>query len=157
LVPLYRLYRPASDNHFYTTDFQEAWLNAIKNLGYVNEGITGYVAVSPDDCYKDTNPLKPVYRLYKPGAKEDHFYTQNPQEADNAAKNLGYNREGIAFYCPAARSNCGASVAFQRYWRGTDHFYTPSLDEGNKNVIPHGGKHEGILCHIWPTPGPVQQ
>jgi len=148
LVPLYRLYRPSSDDHFYTTSFEEA-TNAVRKLGYTSEGSPGLVASTAQAG------LKPVYRLYKPAARDDHFYTQGEAEAQNANTKLGYQREGIAYYCPPT-NYCGATLGFIRYFRGTDHFYTTSIEEGNKNVIPHGGKHEGILCHIWPNNGPVR-
>ena len=39
----------------------------------------------------------PLYRLYS-GEAGNHFYTVSANEADNAANNLGYQREGIAGY-----------------------------------------------------------
>ncbi len=41
-VPLYRMYRPASDDHFYTPSVAER-NNAVLNLGYIDEGTAGYV------------------------------------------------------------------------------------------------------------------
>ncbi|MCA9652635.1 MAG: hypothetical protein KC501_22145 [Myxococcales bacterium] len=41
-VPLYRLYRAANGDHFYTTSAAERD-NAINTLGYVAEGVAGYV------------------------------------------------------------------------------------------------------------------
>lgn len=41
-VPLFRLYNPANDDHFYTISSQERSL-AILNVGYRDEGISGYV------------------------------------------------------------------------------------------------------------------
>jgi hypothetical protein len=43
--PLYRVYNAASDAHFYTTSAAERD-NAVTNLGYSDEGITGYVWAS---------------------------------------------------------------------------------------------------------------
>jgi len=146
LVTLYRLYKPSSDDHFYTTNHAEA-MNAAQKLGYVMEGSPGRVSPGP------SANLIPVHRLYKPGAKDDHFYTQNEGEAVNAATRLGYVREGVAFYCPPAHAanSCGASAPFHRYWRGTDHFYTTNQAEGTNNVVRVGGSYEGVLCHIWPN------
>lgn len=45
-VPLYRLYREAEGNHFFTTSEPER-NNARDNLGYLDEGIAGYVWTSP--------------------------------------------------------------------------------------------------------------
>ena len=41
-VPLYRTYRPMTGNHFFTTSVGERD-NAVNNLGYVDEGVAGYV------------------------------------------------------------------------------------------------------------------
>jgi hypothetical protein len=45
-VPLYRLYHAPSNNHFYTLSQAEA-NNATGNLGYVSQGIAGYVWTAP--------------------------------------------------------------------------------------------------------------
>lgn len=45
-VPLYRLHQGASDNHFYTLSAGERD-NARDNLGYVEEGVAGYVWRAP--------------------------------------------------------------------------------------------------------------
>jgi len=41
-VPLYRVYRPASTDHFYTTSAAERDA-AVASLGYLDEGVAGYV------------------------------------------------------------------------------------------------------------------
>lgn len=142
-MPLYRLYRSVSGNHFYTTSIDEA-NNAASGIGYNREGIAGFVSsTTSSNCQ-----LKPVYRLYKSGAMDDHFYTTNEFEASTAEAVHGYKREGIAYYCAASLNDCGASLAFYRYYRGSDHFYTADLSEGH-NVVAGGGTFEGILCYIW--------
>jgi hypothetical protein len=45
-IPLYRLYQESSQNHFYTTNAGERD-NAANNLGYVSEGIGGWVWPQP--------------------------------------------------------------------------------------------------------------
>lgn len=45
-IPVYRLYEPGTNNHFYTTNSAERD-SAISNLGYQNEGVAGYVWSSP--------------------------------------------------------------------------------------------------------------
>lgn len=45
-VPLYRLYKADQDNHFYTISAPERD-NARDNLGYVEQGIAGYVWTTP--------------------------------------------------------------------------------------------------------------
>ncbi|KAG4072235.1 hypothetical protein HA402_005957 [Bradysia odoriphaga] len=154
LVTLYRLFNPNSDDHFYTTSLEEANI-AANTLGYNFEQSPGLVSTTSSDC-ECGNSFAPVYRLYRPGSKADHFYTLSESEADNAVTNLGYNREGIAFYCVhSLMMDCDASLSFHRYWRGTgsgtDHFYTTDFDEGNRNVIALGGQYEGVMCNIWPV------
>ena len=45
-VPIYRLYSPGSDDHFYTTGAAERD-NAISSYGYLDEGVLGYVWLAP--------------------------------------------------------------------------------------------------------------
>lgn len=45
-VPIYRLYHPGSDDHFYTLSANERD-NAINAIGYLDEGILGYVWPTP--------------------------------------------------------------------------------------------------------------
>lgn len=152
-VPLYRLYNPSRDDHFYTTTVSEV-NNAVNTLGYYKEGISGWVFPSTADCSCNEAYI-PVYRLFKAGKKSDHFYTTSVAEASNAAQNLQYKWEGVAFYCATKQGDCkdcGSKAAFYRYYRNIDHFYTTSLNEGFSNVIPYGGKYEGILCYIWTKP-----
>lgn len=149
-VLIYRLYNAKSDDHFYTTSLGEA-NNAANTLGYQHEGSVGSVLppTAVCSCY-DT--YVPVYRLYKPGQKDDHFYTTSVAEASTAAQTLQYRWEGIAFYCATSQGecgDCGSKVPLYRYNRNIDHFYTTSLNEAFSNVIPYGGKYEGILCYIW--------
>lgn len=84
------MYSPRDGDHFYTTSAAERD-NAVQNLGYNNEGVTGYVYPQSSD---DTVPF---YRAYN-GKIKDHFYTVNAVEMDNAVRRLGYSFEGIAAY-----------------------------------------------------------
>lgn len=144
-MPLYRLFRGGSSgNHFYTISQEEA-NNAIKYASYVGEGYAAYVASSYGHC-SCAIPTVPVYRLYKSGKNEDHFYTASDSEAIKFANTLGYAREGIGFYCQLA-AGCGATLPLYRYLRDNDHFYTTDIIEGNKS----GGIFEGITCYVWPS------
>lgn len=134
----------------YTTSIDEE-KTAQKTLSYNQETQPGLVATTSSDC-RCGNNLKPVYRVYRPAPNEDHFYTTSDQEAANAVSKLGYNREGIAFYCASNTGECGASLAFHRYLRKgkgdfRNHYYTTSLNDGSSS----GGTYEGILCYIWPN------
>ncbi|KAG4066269.1 hypothetical protein HA402_000493 [Bradysia odoriphaga] len=143
VVTLHRLLNSKSGNHFYTASIDEA-TNAVTALHFTYQGIAGSVATSPLDCQ-----LQPVYRLYKSGKRDDHFYTTNDFEATTAAAKFGYTREGIAFYCASAINQCGATLAFNRYLQGRDHLYTTDLTEGHQ-IAAGGGSFEGIMCYIWP-------
>lgn len=142
-VPLHRLLNSRTGNHFYTSSADEA-NNAVSAFRYTYQGIAGSVATNPTECL-----LKPVYRLFKAGKREDHFYTTNDFEATTAAANFGYVREGIAYYCASALNECGATLAFNRYYQGNDHLYTTDLTEGHQ-IAANGGRFEGIMCYIWP-------
>jgi hypothetical protein len=143
LAPFYRLYNPGNGDHFYTTDRGEA-NNAIRHLGYNDEGIACYVLASM------FTGIAPLYRLYNPRTG-DHFYTINQMEANNAALHLGYHREGIACYIfPPGIRNVPFSVPFYRLYnpRTGDHFYTTDQSEAD-NAIRYLGYHdEGIACYV---------
>lgn len=118
--------------------------------GYDPEKPPGRVTKDASDCWcrKD---LKPVYRLDKAAPQEDHLYTVNADEAANAVSKLGYTDKGIAYYCSANPSFCGATLPLHRYVKSNkSHFYTIDLNEGKENVTDVGGTYEGILCYIWP-------
>jgi len=76
-------------DHFYTTSVAERD-NAISQLGYVSEGITGYVY--PDNRCGSV----PLYRSYN-AQQLAHFYTISASEWDNAVQ-AGWVKEGIAGY-----------------------------------------------------------
>lgn len=86
----FRMYSKSATDHFYTTKRQEKD-NAVRNLGYSDEGVVGYVY--PVNRYGAI----PLYRAYSPGAR-DHFYTASKEECDNAVQRLGYVNEGISAY-----------------------------------------------------------
>ena len=65
-IPLYRAYRPttifqqpASDDHFYTVD-QAEHIRAVQQMGYSEEGVTGYVLAAA------TGGAVALYRMYGP-------------------------------------------------------------------------------------------
>jgi hypothetical protein len=87
-LPLYRLYNPTSNRHFYTTNNTE--LETAKNQGFTLEGIEGYLSTTVDEP-GDGSTMVNFYRLYNK-TTNDHFYTKNPGEVD-AAVGTGYVRE----------------------------------------------------------------
>jgi len=68
LVPLYRAYRPLTDDHFYTMNLAERDI-AVQYAGYSAEGVTGYVLPSyiPINLSGPVLIPVPLYRMYGPG------------------------------------------------------------------------------------------
>ena len=98
-VPLYRYWKSAVSDHFYTTDVKEIGTitpGEIANYGYKSEGIVGY-------CFPNKKgKTVPLYRYWNPRSS-DHFYTTNgmqeigtvtPGETGNGL----YISEGVACY-----------------------------------------------------------
>jgi hypothetical protein len=94
-VPVYRLWSPTYDVHFYTvTDAERDKLLAKAPAGtWVDEGI-GFYAYPPDVQPEGT---KPVYRFWSP-ANNAHFYTLDEAEKDKvSAPEFGWVFEGVAW------------------------------------------------------------
>ncbi|KAH7105007.1 hypothetical protein BKA62DRAFT_669316 [Auriculariales sp. MPI-PUGE-AT-0066] len=93
-VPFYRLWSGDAADHFYTTS--EAQRTYALSIGYVDEGVTGWVYPA---ALCGTVPL---YRLYvdtgNGPTKKDHFYTIDAAERDYAVSQYGYTFEGIEAY-----------------------------------------------------------
>lgn len=144
----YRLYRPSTQHHFYTTSKSEAD-NAVKKYGYKREGVAGYVYSSDESNINDTTAL---YRLYKPG-NDDHFYTTNKAEADYAVQNYGYNLEGVACYVYGTNDHpYGTTPLYRLYKPGTgDHFYTANKGEADYAIQHFGYNSEGVACYLYPA------
>ncbi len=152
LQKLYRLYNPASGDHFYTASESERdW--AIEVAGYGGEGDVGFVADAPSDSGSvDTMPL---YRLYNPESG-DHFYTTAADERDWAASNLGYNDEGIAGHVFGSQLTfdyvkmSATTTPLYRLYKASncDHFYTTSEAERDEAVANAGYGDEGIGCFV---------
>ncbi|KAH7680121.1 hypothetical protein AAVH_41508, partial [Aphelenchoides avenae] len=82
-IPLYRAWKSGDrGDHFYTVSFDE-WQNAVKNLGYKDQGVSGRIFANASD---GTSPL---YRLFHSGVV-DHFYTTSVSERDAAVYRLGF-------------------------------------------------------------------
>ena len=87
-VPLYRLYAPASLLHHWTTDRNE--YDTLPAYGYVQEGIDGYVFLTP------ASGTVPLYRLYHPTGL--HVWTTDMNERHTLQHAYGWIDEGISGY-----------------------------------------------------------
>jgi hypothetical protein len=120
----YRLYNPATGEHFYTVDYQEAF--ALRDAGTFRlEGVEGKVFQVE---FVDSVAL---YRLYNPTTNR-HFYTTSIVELDIVTKQ-GFYLEGVqGFLTFTSLSPDGSEMGplYRLYNVITnDHFYTKSFDE----------------------------
>jgi predicted acylesterase/phospholipase RssA len=145
IVPLYRLSHPSGD-HFYTTDAVERQ-NAITAIGYVDEGITGYVR---RDQTGDTVPL---FRLFN-ATNHDHFYTTSEPERDSAT-GVGYAFERIQCYVWRPWSAAGRAPFYRLLNGSGDHFYTASLEERDNAIRAVGYHSEGVACDVPTAQAPI--
>ena len=151
LTALYRYWKPAISDHFYTTNIAEIGTSAsglVGHHGYTSEGI---------QCLLYTSQVPgtvPLYRYWN-GAN-DHLYTTNANEIGTTTPgvlgNHGHTSEGIAGYCfPHARPG---TIPLYRYWKGAgaDHFYTTSSAEIGTTIQGQVGNHgyssEGVACYV---------
>ena len=84
------MYSPTSKDHFYTTNYNEYSVTAVK-VGYQQEGVLGYIYSSSQAG------TIPIYRMYSP-TSTDHFYTTNYNEYSVTAVKVGYQQEGVLGY-----------------------------------------------------------
>jgi hypothetical protein len=129
--------QPPGD-HFYTMSLTEHE-NAMTNLGYEGEGITGYI-------YPVASAgAVPFFRAFSPAG--GHFYTANPAEFQSALSN-GFVNEGAAgFILPHAAD--GAIPLFRLY--RVTHLYTTDPNE-RQRALAQGYSDEGIAGFVFPTP-----
>ena len=122
-VPLFRLFNPGNDDHFYTTDVAES--NAAMASGYTSEGTACFVYASP------AIDAVPLLRLFHPGTG-DHFYTTDAIEHDDAVAS-GYATEGTACFVLAGPI-LGTTPLYRLFNPGSgDHFYTTSAPERDRS------------------------
>ena len=96
MVPLYRYYQGAHQDHFYTTNPHEIGtvVPGVARNGYTSEGIAGY-------CYPHLRDgTVPLYRYWR--SDTDHFYTTNASEIGTTVPGVtgrfGYQYEFVACY-----------------------------------------------------------
>jgi len=169
-VPVYRYFKGAGTDHFYTTNPDEIGTTTkgtVGNYGYVSEGIIGYALT------EDTEHSLPVYRYWNAG-KTDHFYTSNGAEigtveAGQVGK-YGFKSEGTAFFGVIADDEAPKTcfkddvtpnvnlVKIYRYWNAdkTDHMYTNDPNEMGTitpgEVGKDGYKCEGVAFELFVQP-----
>lgn len=127
-VPVYRLYNPTSQDHFYTVDSGEK--SQLVGSGWRYEGIAWYSPASGN----------PVTRFYNPHT-DDHMYTASGAEGNNLVRS-GWKREGTAFFVKAS-----GTPVFRLYKSKTcDHLFTASTQE-RQSALLAGYKDEGtVFC-----------
>lgn len=115
--------------------------NAVKNMGYESEGITGYIFIRQEP------QTIPLYRLYS-ARRVDHLYTIDPAERDRVAAFGDYVDEGIAGYVYGAQVY-GSEPLYRLYTPGaTNHFYTMSVSERDNARRNLGYTFEGVVGYI---------
>lgn len=150
-IPLYRLYRPQVDNHFYTTSKLEKRLR-LKVIGWMDEGTACYVypiTKKPPHVGGDGVEARPtkvsVYRLYSK-ARREHLYTASMSERDMVVRDRGYQHPtqiGEIFASPAKDT-----VPLFRLFRNGEHFYTTDAAERECSLL-HGAQDQGVLGYVY--------
>ncbi|PMB73593.1 hypothetical protein BM221_001016 [Beauveria bassiana] len=97
----------------------------------------------PTEAEVQAKLVTELWRAYS-GRAQDHFYTTNYNEYNNAVTNLGYAAEGVAARI-YSRQVAGTSPG------ATDHFYTTSAAERDNAVRNLGYQDEGITGYVFPS------
>lgn len=130
-------------NHLYTTDLDERH-RALDELGYVDEGVAGYV-------FADTgSSAVPLYCLHN-SSQDDHFYTTSAAERDRAVDMHEYKSETTSCFVYPADSELG--VPLYRLYSSdfADHFYTISEVERGEAMGRLDYEDEGVACRVLAT------
>ncbi|EJD41102.1 hypothetical protein AURDEDRAFT_186743 [Auricularia subglabra TFB-10046 SS5] len=151
-VPFYRIVSPqhglgaTTDEHMYTTSLVE-----------VDQLFPRYHR--EDDCCRvftnrsQSEGLFPLYRLFTPQWKFDHWYTIDETERNAAIASGKHLDEGVAAWVRASEG-CGSTPLYRLYrYTGRegseDHFYTISKKERDGAVANNEYKYEGIAAYVW--------
>ncbi len=141
LMPVYRLFNPNTGDHFYTQTILER--DTATGSGYRYEGIGFYILSAGSQ-----NLTRPLYRLFHPANEqerwEDHFYTRDPGERDNAKNKLGYVEEpSLGYVYDVSGSAKEGRTPIYRLLNDAshDHFYTTDRVERD-NAISQAGYHK---------------
>jgi len=149
-VPLYRLFKEAGYDHYYTT--KAADRDSAVAQGYKYEGSVGLIFPS------QVPGTVPLHRLYLVNGA-DHLYTT--READRVrAVNEGYKYEAIEGYVYSNPLPGGCwTTPFYRLYNGgaiTNHFYTTDSVERYRAVTRDGYSNEGIEGFLITDPEAVK-
>lgn len=125
---MFRLYNPASGEHFYTANKEEK--EFLEASGWTGEGV-GWMAPQESKV--------PVYRLYNPNSG-DHHYTMNPEEKD-ALVTIGWNDEGIGWY-----SDENEQIPLYRQ-------FNPNAETGSHNYTTLHEEHLALIRMGWNDEG----
>ncbi len=122
---LYRLYSARVGEHFYTTDYNEAFSLDRSGL-YRLEGVEGHVYTAP---YQYSVPL---YRLYS-RKQNRHFLTTSETELA-IVQRQGFRLEGVIGYMSFTTGGSATGMQEHNLHRlynpkTKDHFYTANDDE----------------------------
>lgn len=126
-------HRSCSTSFFFFHNCHDNWVNvprgfSASEISDVAQGLRAnayrylVLKVTQSDQINGYGLLNPVFRFVK---DNDHFYTISPNEH---AENVGYRKEGIAFYSLIQQKP--GSVPFYRFAGGSGHFYSTNMDEG---------------------------
>jgi hypothetical protein len=140
-LPLYRLLKTRTQEHFYTTDAKER--ADLLTAGYAAEGTEGRV------WNMQVSGSTPLYRMYnnKKGDAGRHLYTVSNVEVNAAVRN-GWVLESAIGYAYAAQAP--QTVPLYRWYRANplDWFYTLNPASAAKQ----GYVSNGIACYVLPNP-----
>ncbi|KXN92999.1 hypothetical protein AN958_09676, partial [Leucoagaricus sp. SymC.cos] len=136
--PFRRMWNGVWNDHFYAASSPE--IGAAGPGGFVEEVPAGHV------FFTQVPGTTPLYRCFFPVPANDHFYTANKAELDEAVSN------GCSIGFLYSRRVCGAIPLYRVYNPITmDHFCTPNKAERDTGVSSGGYKSEGIVGYVLRT------
>lgn len=154
---MYRYFRGANVDHFYTTNANEIGTTTpgqVGNHGYRCEGIAFYVYANPGPG------RAALYRYWHSGVN-NHFYTTNANEIGTTTPGqvgrYGYKSEGITGYVMTS----GTNPVFRYFYGGSNanHFYTQNANEIGTFFSGQEGRYgyrsEGIGFYSAPGSPPT--
>ena len=131
--------------HFFTTVGREA-TSAIRN-GRALESVACYVL--PVTGIPE-RPVVAVFRAYNP-SNDDHLFTSDAGELQNAINQVGYQAEGIGWLAYDPNQAPAGTVALRRFVSSAsgEHFYTADPNEANNITQALGFQEEPAPCFVY--------